>query len=293
MHRFQSIFFPSITWLAATVLSAQEFDTNAAWNYEVYASYAGETDLLQGKTPAGDISSSYVSVHVSQMASPRDDGLQLGAFTSWWHFRPDFGTFVPEDLYELGLQISYTSDFNQDWSWRASIAPGLYSDFRDIDFKDLNAPANFSVSYRWTPELTLTGAIIIDFRAKYPVLGGIGLRWMISEDWTLNLIFPRPGLEYRVTENLTLFGGLSLAGGSYNIADNFGTLRGDKRLDDEFIDYREIRAGFSAAWRWDDSAKFVLGAGALLDRRFQFDIIGRQLISDDTYYLEASWQNAF
>lgn len=291
MNRFNSTTLLAISWLAATALHGQE--TDSGWHYEISASHAGETDLFLGDLPTGEISSTYLEVKISQPTGPRDKGLAMGAFASSWMFRPDDFTPVPEELYELGLQFSYSADFNQDWSWRVSISPGLYSDFKDIDFKDFNAPASFAVSYRWTPDLTLVGAAMVDLRAKYPVFGGLGLRWRMTEEWTLNLIFPRPGLEYRVSENLTLFGGVSLTGGSYNLADDFGSKYGDTRLNNDFIDYREIRAGLSATWRWDDATKFTIGGGALLDRRFEYDATSQQMISDDTYYLEASLQSAF
>ena len=134
------------------------------------------------------------------------------------------------------------------WSLLAEVSPGLYTDFRDIGASDFNAPILAGVSYAVNDDLFVLLQVSADLRRDIPVVGGPGIRWRFKPEWTLSLLLPRPRIEFRPSREWMFYAGGELAGGAYRLAEDHGTRRGDFRLDDVSMTYREIRAGLGAMW---------------------------------------------
>ena len=82
---------------------------------------------------------------------------------------------------------------------------------------------------------------------------------------------PRAGFTWEVREKLSLNAGLSLQGGSYRVTENLGVpAPGVARLNNTYVQYREIRFGAGADWRLGEHLKLSLEAGVMTDRRFEY-----------------------
>jgi opacity protein-like surface antigen len=64
----------------------------------------------------------------------------------------------------------------------------------------------------------------------------------------LNLMFPKPGVIYRVTPKLSLFAGAGLSGATFRTDDTFGTEIGQPRFNHTLATYWDVRAGVGAEY---------------------------------------------
>jgi hypothetical protein len=172
---------------------------------------------------------------------------------------------------------------------RLEALPGVYSDFRDLSARDLNAPFTVELSYSLNPTLLIGAQLNVDARREAPVLGGAGVRWRFAQDWLLSFWVPRAQVEFAATRTITLFAGASFAGGTYVVADNFGRQVGRVELDEQAVDYREIREGGGLRWKLRDRFAAEIAGGWTLERRYDFHKRDLVLKADGTPYVQASF----
>ncbi|HEY1107816.1 MAG TPA: DUF6268 family outer membrane beta-barrel protein, partial [Opitutaceae bacterium] len=169
------------------------------------------------------------------------------------------------------LQLGYNRKLSPQWSLRAELQPGLYSDFEDISGDDFNAPFGLRAVYARSREFQWLFGINVDLRANNPVMGGFGFRWQFAKDWTLMFMVPEPRIEYAVSPELKLFAGASLRGGTFRVAEDFGRRRGRAALDNQDVDFREISVGAGLRWQIQPGLALSTSVGWMLDRRFEYE----------------------
>jgi hypothetical protein len=125
-------------------------------------------------------------------------------------------------------------------------------------------------AYLASPDLQWIFGLRIDARTEYPVLPAVGVRWKFSEAWTLDLMAPKPRLEYDVNEKLQLYTGAEFQLGTYAVGQNFGTARGQPKLDNAVVDYLEIRFGAGCSWKITPNITLEAEAGIMPYRSFDF-----------------------
>lgn len=234
-------------------------------------SFSGASDIAEGSRPLGEIKHTYAAVEGStSVPLTSDSGLVLGA--TWKRF--DFSgsrADVPDSLAALAVKLGYTRTLSPQWSLRAEIDPGLYSDWEDLGSGDFNVPFGARLLYAQSRDLQWGFALFVDPRGGTPVVGGVGARWRFAPDWTLLAFLPEPRVEYAVSPQLALFAGASLRGGTFRVAEDFGRRRGRPALDDQDVDFREISVGAGARWSLPGNLTLHAGAGWILDRRFEYE----------------------
>lgn len=240
-----------------------------AWNTQFSAS--GKSAIAEGTRALGDIRHSFASAEGSTtLVLDQGSALILGA--SWKRF--DFSgsrADAPESLTALALKLGYARQFSPQWSLRAEIDPGIYSDFEDVSGDDFNAPFGLRLLYAQSRTLQWGFALFVDPRGSNPVIGGVGARWVFAPGWTLLFFLPEPKIEYALSPTVSLYAGAGLRGGTFRVAEDFGRKRGRAALDNQDIDFRELSAGVGVRWTIDKSLTAELGVGRLLDRRFEFE----------------------
>lgn len=177
---------------------------------------------------------------------------------------------VPRTLQSAALVLGGNWRIRDRWHARLEVLPGVYSDFEDISGRDFNAPFSVEVSYRFNDNLTAGLQASVDARREFPAVAFPGVRWRISDRWTLNAWIPRPQLEYRAADFATLFAGAQFSGGTYVVAENFGRRRGVRALDGEAVDFQETRVGGGVRFQWAGRLTGEISGGLALDRRYNF-----------------------
>lgn len=265
---------PSGGVLAQTITAPRAPGGNFDW--QARFSTAGSADIAEGSRPLGEMRHTHFAFEgATTLALSRDAAAIVGL--GWRRF--DFSgsvADVPDSLSSLALKLGYARTFSPQWSLRAEIDPGIYSDFEDVGSDDVSAPFGLRVMYAASRELQWAFAVFVDPRSSVPVIGGVGARWQFAPQWTLLAFLPEPRVEYAASERLRLHAGASLRGGTFRVAGDFGRRRGRAMLDDQEIDFREITVGAGARWELSRTLSAGVTLGWMLDRRFEYE--GRDLL---------------
>ncbi len=234
-------------------------------------SYAGGAGIAEGTQALGRISSSQSRVAaVRTYALDTQSAWLLGASWQRLDFCPPAGAPIPTELTTLALKLGYSRQLNPAWALRLEIDPGLYSDLRDLDGGDFNAPCGLRLVRTVSREFQWLIGLNVDLRSGTPVMGGVGARWQITPDCTLLMMVPSPRIEWTVSPSLAVFVGAALRSGAFRVADDFGRRHARPLLDAQIVDYREISAGAGLRWQLTPAVAVHAAAGWMFDRRFQY-----------------------
>ena len=277
---------PAVTILAANPTALSDGYSGA---YQAEVSYTAGSGISQGSVMLGDLNTlqnraSYIGTFW------RSENYSLLAGLDWQRF--SFGlpsaAPLPNTLQSTSLRLGNEWGFAENWTLRLEVEPGVYSDFHDITGEDFNAPFSARLTYAPNQNVSWIVGLNVNLWSDIPVVGGLGVRWRIVEAWTLSLILPRPRVEFKASDVLTLHAGAELKGGTYRVAEDFGRHTGLPALDGEIVDYREIRAGGGLRWRLHKNAALAAEAGWTIDRRFNFDDQNLQLNGRGAPYIQFS-----
>ncbi len=209
------------------------------------------------------------------------------AYDSYWFVGAE-GLPVPPSLQELTVVLGADVSLSDHWLMRLEVMPGLYSDFGDIGWEDVNAPFNMGFTYLVNERLQWAFGFQVNFMSDLPIVGGAGVRWQVSDYWTLNLMVPRPRIEYQAAEGLTLFAGCEFRGGSFRVAEDFGEGLDREELNGALIDYREYRTGAGLSWLAHRGEGLELSVdvqgGVAFGREFDFHRTAIDMDSDPAPY---------
>jgi hypothetical protein len=251
------------------------------------AAYSFPSTIRQGDTRLGDLDT--LELRATYIHSPRlNENFRWLVGADWYRQQADVpaGAPIPDTLQSVAAVLGFDWRPADHWRARLEIFPGVFSDFDDISGKDVNAPFTAEVSYEFSPRLQVGGQLGFNARRNSPLLGGAGVRWRFADDWLLSLWFPRPRIEFNATPRVTLFAGASLSGGTFVVADDFGTRRGRPDLDGEAVDYQEVRVGGGLRYTFKNKLGVELGGGWTVDRRYHFHERDLLLNGDGAPYVQ-------
>jgi len=177
---------------------------------------------------------------------------------------------LPDDLHGVALGLSLQWLPADRWWVRLDVRPGVYSDWVDLSGQDFNAPALVAVGYQIHTNLMLVAGINVNVWSRLATVGGPGIVWQIAEAWRLNLVLPRPVIEYAPSRSWGFYAGGELQGGSYRLAEEFGDEHNRSELNGDKFAYREIRVLGGVRWSLSRAFRLSLEAGYAADREFEF-----------------------
>jgi len=182
------------------------------------------------------------------------------------------GAPLPNTLQQINGILGFDCQLSEQWLLRLETHPGLYSDFKDLNFHDLNIPVILGASYLVDASLQWFLGLRVDPRSRYWIVPAAGVRWKFADEWTLNLLFPQPRLEYELNKQWQLFLGARMLGGTYRLAEDFGTRHGvNPKANDTTIDFFEVRAGPGISWKLLRNVTIEAEVGCMIHREFEFD----------------------
>jgi hypothetical protein len=222
--------------------------------------------------------------NLSWGVGPVYNGLWLGA---------DAGLPLPRDLHGLALSLSGQWLPADRWWVRLDVRPGIYSDWADISGRDFNAPALVAVGYQIRTNLMLVAGINVNLWSRLATIGGPGVIWQFAETWQLNLVLPKPLLEYAPNRAWAFYVGGEIQGGSYRLAEDFGNQHGRPELNGDTFAYREIRALGGVRWSVTRSLRLSVEAGYAADREFEFRDAGWEFQARGAPFVQALAARSF
>jgi len=258
--------------LAADDDIALEASRGSALSWETELSFSAIGDSkFKWESFSGNVGALDFGAHA--VASTRlKDGPLIRIGLDWQHF--GFGlpkaAPLPNTLQSFAAVIGTDFQFGDAWLFRLEAQPGFYGDGTDLRSEDLNVPVIFGGSYFVSSDLQFVAGIELDFNRKYPVLGGLGVRWRFAPQFVLNAILPTPRLEYNISKSLTLYAGGDFQDVTYRMDRDFGRAHGVRRLDDAIVEYQQIRVGGGASWGVRENVTFEFEVGAVPKHEFDF-----------------------
>ncbi|MBG86199.1 MAG: hypothetical protein CMO80_04785 [Verrucomicrobiales bacterium] len=233
--------------------------------------YGFSAPISLGNANLGDIDSAeFGGVYVAQIPVRDRYDFLGGVSLRRFQFGTPAGSPLPNTLQSVAGVVGAQGRFGDSWRARIEALPGIYSDFSDISGEDITSPVVLEGAYLVHDDLEIGAQLMLNPFRSSKVIGTLGVTWLIDDYWKLEFWLPRPQIEYSISEDLTLFAGGSLGGGSFRVAEDFGDSVGRPNLNSELVDFREIRAGAGARFNVGGSITAELAAGWIFDRRFEF-----------------------
>lgn len=99
---------------------------------------------------------------------------------------------APATLYQAYLTTTWMSQLSPKWGTVLSVTPGVYSDFQMTNSDAFRVSGMAIMSYKSTDTLQFLLGVVYLNRDDYSLLPVAGLIWTPSDDYRLELTFPKP-----------------------------------------------------------------------------------------------------
>jgi hypothetical protein len=264
-----------------------ESSTVSPFSYEFTTdgAYIGSGSISRGLKSIGDYSELSNSINFVVSDQIKDSViLRLGIDWSRYAFDTQNPVApIPDVLNAVDLQMGADMQLSSALLMRMEIHPGFYGTFDDIAFRDLNIPFVAGLSYFVSADFIVTLGVSVDLNSRIPVIPAVGVHWKLSDRWTIDGVAPRPQLQYRLSDNVTLFSGADIRETTFRMSDEFGTSHGTPALNSAILDYWEIRGGGGLTWSVYKSLKLDMEAGFVPYRRFDYYRADVKAVSSDWF----------
>jgi len=269
IKKFYLMLCVAVLFAPRSVFSASPA-TSVGQEFDAEFSYVGEAATRSG----GRVSwIDEESVSVKYVLSPQLTKrllLRVGAEWQRHSFGVPGGVMLPDVLQQVTAIIGFDYQVNDQWLFRGELQPGIYSDFEDISWRDVNAPVVLGAVYVVDADLQWFLGLRVEVRSQYPVLPAVGVRWRFADEWTLNLLVPRPRLEYEINERLKAYVGAVIKAGTFKVGDRFGADHGRSDLNHATLSFLEARLGPGFVWDVRPNVTLEVNAGYMVYRRFDY-----------------------
>jgi opacity protein-like surface antigen len=250
---------------------AAERPTSISWVIDAESWFVGGARVRGGGSQTGSFDE--LGTTLRGVISPQigqDLLLRLGAEWQRLAFGVTDQAMVPSELHKVNALIGLDYQLNDEWLLRADLKPGIYSDFEDVSWRDVDAPLLIGGLYLVNADLQWLFGVRIDLRSEYPVLPALGVRWRFADAWTLNLLMPNPRLEYDLNDRVKAYLNVGAELSTATVGDHFGDHRGRSDLNHARLDYTEIRVGSGFSWNIRPLMTVEADAGYLVYRRLNY-----------------------
>ncbi|GAB4243852.1 MAG: hypothetical protein OHK005_08440 [Candidatus Methylacidiphilales bacterium] len=266
----------------------------AGHEYEASFSYVGATNAKR-LNDLGDVTEINSSIYYAT-TFPVAKNASIRTGVAWDRFSfglPAAPAFISNTLQSVALVLGSDLQLSEKWLIRAELQPGIYSDFEDITFDDVNCLFILGGTYIVNPDLQWFFGVSVDPRRKLPVFPGVGVRWKFHRQWTLMALFPKPRIEYAPTEQWTLFVGGEAKGGTFTVSENFGTMNGVPSLNNDPVEYVEFRTGAGVSYKFSRALTAEIEGGYVPYRKWDYARAGESIKAEGAPYVQISVTGRF
>lgn len=196
------------------------------------------------------------------------------------------GVPIPDRLNTLSLGAGLGCHVNERWTVAGSLGPSIYR-FDDVGHDEVGVNGMIRATYKWRPDVTIGFGIAFEPDNDIPVMPVAGLRWAIRTNLTLNLMFPRPALIYRLNSRFDLF---AAGGGDFTVfrtESDFGNQIGQARYNNALGTYRDFHFGGGAECRLPFGAALSVETGYSFRREIKYKDIDETVSFDPGLYVQA------
>ena len=256
-----------------------------SYEFSTDGAYIGSGSISRGLKSIGDYSE--ISNSLNFVVSDQiKDSLILRMGIEWSRYAFDSqnpSAPIPDVINAVDLQLGADVQLSSALLMRMELHPGFYGTFDNISFRDLNIPFVAGLSYFVSADFIVTLGVSVDLNSQIPVIPAVGVHWKLSDRWTIDGVAPRPQLQYRLSDKVTLFAGADVRETTFRMNDDFGSSHNTPALNSAILDYWEIRAGGGLTWSVYKSLKLDLEAGFVPYRRFDYFRADVKAVSSDWF----------
>jgi Domain of unknown function (DUF6268) len=222
--------------------------------------------------------------------------------TGKWYFRAgveyeryDFGgtdNGLPDPLQGLygHLALEYVV---KDYPGAAiQLDPGIYFQ-NHVSGDAFDVPGKVFVSFPLKKDKIFATVGVGWGQFQDPVVApGGGITWLISDKLRLQAVFPKPALVYKPNDDwdIRAIGELNFLGAR---TDQVHTTERKLQLDDAVVQYSEYRAGLQVGYSGFKPFKIIAGAGATIQRNFDFFRVNQSKRTDPAPYVRVAVEAKF
>ena len=222
--------------------------------------------------------------------------------TGKWYFRAgveyeryDFGgtdNGLPDHLQAVYGHLALEYVVKDHAGLSLELDPGVY--FQDsISGDAFDVPGKAYVSFPLKKDKVFATVGLGWGQFQDPVVApGGGITWLISDKLRLQAVFPKPALVYDANDDweFRILGELNYLGAR---TDDVVTTERKLQVHDAVVQYSEYRAGVQVAYSGVKHLNIIAGAGATIQRDFDFYRIHQSKRTDPAPYVRVSAELKF
>lgn len=194
---------------------------------------------------------------------------------------PDYAT-LPRQLYAAYFDLIWLPKITPKLTGIVSLTPGWYTDFEGDSSDGLRWTGRLAGRYDWSDDRLqiLLGVLYLD-RYYARVLPIAGVIWKPTDDWNLELVFPKAKLARRLGWGCG-FENWAYLGGGFG-GNDWSVLRSDGVQD--LLVYRDWRITLGWEQKRDAGAGFGCEAGFVFYRDLEYVAAATAFKPDETFLL--------
>lgn len=152
---------------------------------------------------------------------PRLPGMMISLGTGFHFLQGPSSTDLPPTLYDQTLEFRMMRPLNERWMLDLAVAPSLFSDYENLSSDAVRITGRALAFWSPNPQWKFAfGAIYLD-REDIAALPAAGAIWTPNDDYTVELMFPRPRVMRRLStdgeQTKWVYLGGEFGGGSWAI----------------------------------------------------------------------------
>jgi hypothetical protein len=171
-------------------------------------------------------------------------------------------TDLPPRLFDFQIGLHRREWTSDTFGYDVAARVGVFSDFEGSARQGIRYPGHAVGYYRWTPACDFVFGIDYLSRDDIKLLPVAGLILTPRDDLRLELVFPRPRVEVRISELSSIYLAGELGGGTWDIER--------PTLPDDVVTYRDLRLLFGISSRQEDGGEEGLEIGYVFDRNLSY-----------------------
>ncbi|MCA9021516.1 MAG: hypothetical protein KDA74_15310 [Planctomycetaceae bacterium] len=218
--------------------------------------------------PGTDNDLGIFSINLSETIDfPRWEGFSVTPYFGVHYLDGPVQTDLPARVYDTSVAFRWFKKHNEKWSYELEVAPGVYSDFKNVTSDSLRITGRGLAYYVHSRSKQFVMGVVYLDRENIQMLPAAGMIMWFSEGSRLELIFPKPKFTYRIekTEALERWAYVAgeFGGGSWGIR------RGPSGFDD-IATYSDLRliGGLETKHTGGMISKFEVGF--VFDRKLEY-----------------------
>lgn len=190
------------------------------------------------------------------------------------------GPHVSPRLYDAVASYQVRKSFSRDFSYDVAASVGVFSDFEGSARKGVRFPAHAvgMIHLHYRADLVF-GADYLDREdIKILPVAGISIREFLAPNVRLDLVFPRPRIDFAMDDQHRIYIAGLLGGGTWDYEATADTR--------ELLTYRDYRVVLGFEFADNDNHLSSIEFGYAFDRQLEFANAGTTFDSPDAFVLQ-------